>query len=109
MKFAILGAGGVGGYYGGLLAKMVMMCASSRERPTWLCCGNVAWRSDARGFIYRPRSGKRQRKRLQWRGLRIGGCGRTIRWRRLPPAAAFLAAQGALIVPLLNGVEVADN
>lgn len=109
MKIAILGAGGVGGYYGGLLARNGhQVCVLARK-------SNLA--------------------ALQERGIEVRAPGEAftapvqasddvkdfgpvecaliaVKNYSLPeiaPAAAFLAGQGALIVPLLNGVEVADR
>jgi 2-dehydropantoate 2-reductase len=109
MKIAILGAGGVGGYYGGLLARHgQQVCVLARK-------SNLA--------------------ALQERGVEVRTPGETFTafvqasddvrtfgpvecaivavknysLAEIAPAAAFLARQGALILPLLNGVEVVDQ
>jgi len=41
MKIAVMGAGAIGGYFGGRLAKAVLMSASSPEVPIWTSSGKM--------------------------------------------------------------------
>src|SRR5438270_1787506 len=109
MKFAILGAGGVGGYYGGLLATnghevCVLARASNlaalRER-------GLEVRTPEDSFTVRVHASDNVEE------FRAVDCAlvavKNYSLAEIAPAAAFLAGQGALIVPLLNGVEVVDQ
>lgn len=109
MKIAILGAGGVGGYYGGLLARnghqVCMLARKSnlaalRERgievraPGETFTALVQASDDVRNF------GPVECAIVAVKNYSLA---------EIAPAAAFLVEQGALILPLLNGVEVMDQ
>jgi 2-dehydropantoate 2-reductase len=109
MKFAILGAGGVGGYYGGLLAKnghgvcvlaRTLNLAALREH-------GLEVRTPEGSFIVPVKAGDNAKD------LGVVDCAlvavKNYSLAEIAPAAAFLAGQGTLIVPLLNGVEVVDQ
>ena len=109
MKFAILGAGGVGGYYGGLLAK------NGHEVCVLARTGNLAALRD-KGLEVRTPEGSftvRVHASDKVKDFTSVECAlvavKNYSLAEIAPAAAFLAAQGALIVPLLNGVEVVDQ
>src|SRR5512140_1083161 len=109
MKFAILGAGGVGGYYGGLLARdgheVCVLARTSnlsvlRER-------GLEVRTPEESFTVSVEASDNVKD------FSAVDCAlAAVKNYSLPeiaPAAAFLATQGALIIPLLNGVEVVDQ
>jgi 2-dehydropantoate 2-reductase len=109
MKFAILGAGGVGGYYGGLLAKnghevcvfaRTSNLASLRER-------GLEVRTPEGSFTVRVQASDNIK---DFRGVDSALVAvKNYSLAEIAPAATYLANQGALIVPLLNGVEVVDQ
>jgi len=109
MKIAILGAGGVGGYYGGLLAhKGHNVCVLARK-------ANLAALKD-RGIEVRapgetftvPVQASDDVKDFGPVDCAIVAV-KNYSLAEIAPAVALLARQGALIVPLLNGVEVVDR
>lgn len=109
MKFAILGAGAVGGYYGGLLAKnghdvcvlaRALNLAALRER-------GLEVRTPEGSFTVRVQASDSAK---DFTGVDCALVAvKNYSLAEIAPAAASLAAQGALIVPLLNGVEVVDQ
>jgi len=109
MKFAILGAGGVGGYYGGLLAKNGHeVCVLARtSNLTALRERGLEVRTPEGSFTAPVEASDNVKD------FRAVDCAlvavKNYSLAEIAPAAAFLAAQGALIVPLLNGVEVVDH
>jgi 2-dehydropantoate 2-reductase len=112
MNIAILGAGGVGGYFGGILARagnsVTLLArgahlAAVRER-------GLEVRTPEGTFIAAVAATDDPEK--------IGGAGDielavvAVKSYSLPeivPAARLLAERGAVILPLLNGVEAADR
>jgi 2-dehydropantoate 2-reductase len=109
VKFAILGAGGVGGYYGGLLAK------NSHEVCVLARTSNLAALRE-RGLEVRTPEGSFTvpvKASDNAKDFSEVDCAlvavKNYSLAEIAPAATFLANQGALIVPLLNGVEVADQ
>jgi 2-dehydropantoate 2-reductase len=109
MKFAILGAGGVGGYYGGLLAKNgneVCVLARTSNLAALQECG-LEVRTPEGSFIV-PVKASDNAKDFGAVDCALVAV-KNYSLAEVAPAAAFLAGQGALIVPLLNGVEVVDQ
>jgi 2-dehydropantoate 2-reductase len=109
MKIAILGAGGVGGYYGGLLARNGHdVCVLARK-------SNLAALQESGMQIRTPEDTFTVRVQASDDVKDFGAvdCAlvavKNYSLAEIAPAAAFLARQGALIVPLLNGVEVVDQ
>jgi 2-dehydropantoate 2-reductase len=109
MKIAILGAGGIGGYYGGLLAHNGHhVCVLART-------ANLAALQD-RGIEVRtpgetftvPVQASDDVKTFGPVECAIVAV-KNYSLAEIAPAASWLAAQGALILPLLNGVEVMDR
>ena len=109
MKFAILGAGGVGGYYGGLLAKNGHeVCVLARtSNLTALRERGLEVRTPEGSFTAPVEASDNVKD------FRAVDCAlvavKNYSLAEIAPAAAFLAAQSALIVPLLIGVEVVDH
>ena len=86
-----------------------MMFACSREHRTWLRCGNAAWKSE-RLRDPSPSAVQASDNVKDFSGVDCALVAvKNYSLAEIAPAAAFLAAQGALIVPLLNGVEVVDQ
>ena len=109
MRFAILGAGGVGGYYGGLLAKNGHdVCILART-------SNLAALRERGLEVRTPEGSFTVLIKASDNVENFGGvdCAllavKNYSLAEIAPAAAFLATQGALIVPLLNGVEVVSQ
>lgn len=109
MKIAILGAGGVGGYYGGLLARNGHdVCILARtSNLSALKDHGLEIRTPAETFTARVQASD------DVKDFGAVECAlvavKNYSLAEIAPAAAFLARQGALIVPLLNGVEVVDQ
>jgi 2-dehydropantoate 2-reductase len=109
MKIAILGAGGVGGYYGGLLASNGhKVCVLART-------SNLSALHDRGLQVRTPEDTFTVRVQASDDVKDFGpvDCAlvavKNYSLAEIAPAAALLANQGALIVPLLNGVEVVDQ
>jgi 2-dehydropantoate 2-reductase len=109
MKIAILGAGGVGGYYGGLLArKGHEVCVLART-------ANLAALKERGLEVRMPGETFTVPVQASGNAKEFGAVEcvllavKNYSLAEIAPAATQLAEQGALIVPLLNGVEVADR
>jgi 2-dehydropantoate 2-reductase len=109
MKIAILGAGGVGGYYGGLLARNghdVCVLARTSNLSALQQLG-LEIRTPEGSFTVRVQASN------DVKDFGAVDCAlvavKNYSLAEIAPTAAFLAEQGALIVPLLNGVEVVDQ
>jgi 2-dehydropantoate 2-reductase len=109
MKIAILGAGGVGGYYGGLLARnghqvcvlaRTANLAALRERGIEVRMPGETFTAPVQASDNAKDFGKVEYAILAVKNYSLA---------EIAPAATLLAEQGALIVPLLNGVEVVDR
>ena len=109
MKIAILGAGGVGGYYGGLLARQGhSVCVLARKSNlTALREKDLEIRTPGDAFTVPVQASDEVKDfgPVECAILAV----KNYSLAEIAPAATLLAAQGALIVPLLNGVEVADR
>lgn len=109
MKIAILGAGGVGGYYGGTLARAghhVAMLARGAHLDA-LCERGIEVRTPEGTFTATVEAAGDAEE--------IGGADYAIvavknySLPEIAPAVRLLAERGAVIVPLLNGVDVAER
>jgi 2-dehydropantoate 2-reductase len=109
MKIAILGAGGVGGYYGGLLARnghqvcvlaRTANLAALRERGIEIRMPGETFTTPVQASANAKDFGKVECAILAVKNYSLA---------EIAPAATLLAEQGALILPLLNGVEVVDR
>jgi 2-dehydropantoate 2-reductase len=109
MKIAILGAGGVGGYYGGLLARHGHeVCVLARKANlAALRERGIEVRTPGETFTV-PVLASDEVKKFSSVECAILAV-KNYSLAEIAPAAAYLAMQGALIVPLLNGVEVVDR
>jgi 2-dehydropantoate 2-reductase len=109
MKIAILGAGGIGGYYGGLLARnghqvcvlaRTANLAALRERGIEVRMPGETFTAPVQASDNAKDFGTVECAILAVKNYSLA---------EIAPAATLLAEQGALIVPLLNGVEVVDR
>ncbi|HYM59487.1 MAG TPA: 2-dehydropantoate 2-reductase [Thermoanaerobaculia bacterium] len=109
MRIAVLGAGGIGCYYGGALAR-------AGHRVALLARGANLDALLARGLEVRTADGNYSvkveatddPKRLGAADFAIISV-KTYSLTEIAPAARLLAEAGATIVPLVNGVEAADR
>jgi 2-dehydropantoate 2-reductase len=109
MKIVILGAGGVGGYYGGLLARnghkvsvlaRTANLAALKERGLEVRMPGETFTAPVQASDNVKDFGAADCVLLAVKNYSLA---------EIAPAATVLAEQGALIVPLLNGVEVVDR
>ncbi len=109
VRIAVLGAGGVGGYYGGTLAR-------AGHAVAFLARGAHLDALRARGLEVRTPEGgftvaveaSDDPKTFGTRDVAIVAV-KTYSLQEIAPAARLLAASGAAILPLLNGVEAMDR
>ena len=109
MKFAILGAGGIGGYYGGVLARAghdVQMLARGVNLAALRDKG-LEVRTPDQTFVVKVKAVETPQQ------FRPVDCGivavKAYSLSDVAPAVRHLAEDGALILPLLNGVDIADR
>ena len=109
MRIAILGAGGVGAYFGGALARaghQVSMLARGehldvlREKGLEVRTPEGSWTVQVHAADSAAEMGPAD--------LAVVAV-KTYSLEEIAPAARLLAEQGADVVPLLNGVESADR
>jgi 2-dehydropantoate 2-reductase len=109
MKIVILGAGGVGGYYGGLLARnghkvsvlaRTANLAALKERGLEVRMPGETFTAPVQASDTVKDFGAVDCVLLAVKNYSLA---------EIAPAATVLAEQGALIVPLLNGIEVVDR
>lgn len=109
MKIAILGAGGVGGYYGGLLARNGhQLCVLARKSNlAALQERGIEVRAPGEAFtsFVQASDDVRTFGPVECAVVAV----KNYSLAEIAPAATYLAGQGALILPLLNGVEVVDQ
>lgn len=109
MRIAILGAGGVGGYYGGILARSgndVVFLARGANLETLRAKGLTV--KTPEGSFTVPVGASADAEDLGPASLVLVA----VKGYSLPevlPAARLLAGQGATVLPFLNGVEAADR
>jgi 2-dehydropantoate 2-reductase len=109
MRIAILGAGGVGGYYGGVLARSghhVQVLARG-ENLAALQQKGLEVRTQEASFVVQVDAWHEvgQFGAVDWAIVAV----KTYSLAEVAPAAQYLAQRGALILPLLNGVDIADR
>ena len=109
MRIAILGTGGVGGYYGGVLARAghdVHVLARGANLAA-LRENGLEIRTPDQSFVVRVNAADdvKQFGAVDWAIVAV----KTYSLGEVAPAAQHLARGGALIVPLLNGVDIADR
>ncbi|HET7439698.1 MAG TPA: 2-dehydropantoate 2-reductase, partial [Terriglobales bacterium] len=109
MRIAILGAGGIGGYYGGVLARQgneVHVLARGANLAALQEKG-LEVRTPESSFVARVSASEdpRQLGAVDFALVAV----KTYSLPEIAPAARELASAGALIIPLLNGVDIADR
>ncbi len=109
MNIAILGAGGVGGYFGGILAR-------AGHRVAMLARGAHLEALRARGLEVRTPEGpftvavEAAGDPAELSGIELAVVAvKSYSLAEIAPAARWLAERGAVVLPLLNGVEAADR
>jgi len=109
MNIAILGAGGVGGYYGGILAR-------AGHRVALLARGAHLEALRERGLEVRTPEGtftvavEAVGDADELRGIELAVVAvKSYSLAEMAPAARLLGERGAVVLPLLNGVEAADR
>ncbi|HSU82228.1 MAG TPA: 2-dehydropantoate 2-reductase [Thermoanaerobaculia bacterium] len=109
MNIAILGAGGVGGYYGGILAR-------AGNRVALLARGAHLKALRERGLEVRTPEGtftvavEAVGDADELRGIELAVVAvKSYSLAEIAPAARLMAERGAVVLPLLNGVEAADR
>ncbi|HJU89846.1 MAG TPA: 2-dehydropantoate 2-reductase [Gemmatimonadaceae bacterium] len=109
MRITIVGAGGVGAYYGGVLARaghQVEMLARGANLETIRDRGLEVITPDER-FTVHPNASDDVRSLGRTDAVIVSV--KSYSLGEVAPAVAALAAAGAMVVPLLNGVEAADR
>ena len=109
MRIAVLGAGGVGGYYGGILARCghdVALLARGAHLEAVRANG-LEVRTPEGPFTVRV-AAESDPEAIGSVDLAIVAV-KTYSLPEIAPAAAVLARKGADILPLLNGVDAADR
>ena len=109
MRIAILGAGGIGGYYGGLLARAghhVLLLARG-ENLSVLQRRGLEVRTPLESFLVEVEASEDVTRfgSVDWAILSV----KTYSLSEIASSAEFLAKHGALILPLLNGVDIAER
>ena len=109
MRIAILGAGGVGGYFGGLLARAgnEVSILARGQRPRILRALGLEVRTPEETFNVAVEATDDPEK-LGEPELAVVAV-KTYSLAEIVPAARLLAERGALVLPLLNGVNAADR
>lgn len=109
MRIAILGAGGVGGYFGALLARAghdVILFARG-ENLDAIRSNGITIR-DANGSFSVPIGATNDPAELAGASFAIVAV-KSYSLNEIAPVARDLALDGTTVVPLLNGVEAAEN
>lgn len=109
MRIAILGAGGVGGYFGALLARAghdVVLYARGANLAAIRANGITI--RDAKGSFSVPIGATNDATEMAGAAFAIVAV-KSYSLSEIAPVARQLALGGATVVPLLNGVEAADD
>ncbi len=109
MKIAILGAGGVGGYFGGALARVgheVSMLARGNHLSALKAFGLEVRTPEETFTVAVAAAGNAEE--IGAADLAVVAV-KTYSLEEIAPAARFLAERGADVLPLLNGVDAADR
>jgi 2-dehydropantoate 2-reductase len=109
MKIAILGAGGVGGYFGGILARSgnrVGVLARGAHLEALRMHGLAVHTPEGSFTVAVEAAGDpAELREIELAVVAV----KSYSLAEIAPAARLLAERGAVILPLLNGVEAADR
>lgn len=109
MRIAILGAGGIGGYYGGILARSghAVHVLARGENLAALRQKGLEVRTPEESFVVHVKadSDVKEFGSVEWVIVAV----KTYSLAEIAPAVQYLAEKDALILPLLNGVDIADR
>lgn len=109
MRVAILGAGGVGGYFGGLLARSghIVQLLARGENLSVLRQKGLEVRTPEESFRVHVEASDdvTQFGLIDWAIVSV----KTYSLLEIAPSVKFLANHGALILPLLNGIDTAER
>ena len=109
MRIAILGTGGVGGYYGGVLARAghAVQVLARGENLARLREKGLEIRTPEESFVVHvtAEADVKEFDPVDWVIVAV----KTYSLAEIAPAVRYLAEKGALILPLLNGVDIADR
>jgi 2-dehydropantoate 2-reductase len=109
MRVAVLGAGGIGGYYGGVLARAGHEVQVLARGPNLSAIREkgLEVRTPEGSFVVRVNASDDPR---QFGGADFAVVSvKTYSLPAIAPAARELASGGALVLPLLNGVDIAER
>jgi 2-dehydropantoate 2-reductase len=109
MKFAFVGAGGIGGYYGGLLARAgnEVQIVARGENLAAIREKGLQVRTPEGSFNVQVKAGD-DAKQFESVDCAIIAV-KTYSLAEAAPTAKHLAEGGALVVPFLNGVDIAER
>ena len=109
MRIAILGAGGIGGYYAGVLARSghEVLVLARGENLQAIRARGIEVRVPGESFVTSVNASDdiTRFNCVAWAILSV----KTYSLADVAPSAAFLGNNGALILPLLNGVDIGDR
>jgi 2-dehydropantoate 2-reductase len=109
MRIAILGAGGVGGYYGGMLAHSghAVYVLARGENLATLQQKGLEVRTQEESFVVQVKAEADVKEfgPIDWAIVAV----KTYSLTEIASAVRYLAETGALILPLLNGVDAAER
>ena len=109
MRIAVLGAGGVGGYYGGVLARRghAVYVLARGENLAALRQKGLEVRTPEESFVVQVKAKSDVKEFGSVDCVMVAV--KTYSLAEIAPAVRYLAEKGALILPLLNGVDIADR
>ena len=109
MRVAILGAGGVGGYYGGMLARSghIIHLLARGENLSVLRQKGLEVRTPEESFRVQVEASDDVTRfgLIDWAIVSV----KTYSLLEIAPSVKFLAEHGAVILPLLNGIDTAER
>lgn len=109
MRVSILGVGGVGGYYGGMLARSghIIHLLARGENLSALREKGLEVRTPEESFRVQVEASDdvTQFGPIDWAIVSV----KSYSLPEIAPSIKFLANRGALILPLLNGIDVAER
>lgn len=117
-NICVIGVGGVGGYFGGLIANGISLAGDTRRKITFIARGRHLEEIRRRGLILNTAGGKSLvcRPALAAEDIREAGspdlvlvCVKSFDLERTVAGLSGLAGDGTLVLPLLNGVDIYER